>query len=263
MPHSTRTSSLIQVAASTDPGCVRSDNQDNLGYDSAAGIFVLCDGMGGEAAGQVASELGVSAVLSFFREGPPNCEDNSPDLPMDDVSEEARALGHALHVANSAIYDAAVADVSRHGMGTTIVAGLLRGTTLSIAHVGDSRIYLIRNGTIEQLTKDHSLVMEQVRRGLMTLEEAAQSPMQNVITRALGVSENVETDLADHDLLAQDLLLFCSDGLTRHVSDDQILAVISRFSSLQAACDDLIASAKAGGGSDNITCLLVRFAPEP
>jgi serine/threonine protein phosphatase PrpC len=262
MSHDIKIDVPIQVAAGSDPGCVRSDNQDSFGYDSGAGIFVLCDGMGGEAAGQVASDLGVSGVLSFLRGNAKKFNGDGYDLAGNDASEAAKALGQALHVANHAIRDAADADASRHGMGTTIVAGLLQGTTLSIAHVGDSRIYLIRNNTIEQLTKDHSLVMEQVRRGLMTLEEAAQSPMQNVITRALGVSESVEPDLADHELFAQDLLLFCSDGLTRHVSDAQILAVISKASSLQAACDDLIASANAAGGSDNITCLLVRFAPE-
>jgi PPM family protein phosphatase len=261
MPHNSAIQFSVQIAASTDVGRVRSDNQDSFGHDSGRGVFVLCDGMGGEAAGQVASSLGVSAVLSFFREGQPKSDGDEFALPIDDVSENARELAKALHLANRAIREAAAADVSRRGMGTTIVAGLLHGATLSIAHVGDSRIYLVRNGAIEQLTKDHSLVMEQVRRGLMTLQEAAQSPMQNVITRALGASDQVEPDLADHELLAQDLLLFCSDGLTRHVSDDQILAVISNSLSLQAACDDLIAAANAAGGSDNITCMLVRFTP--
>jgi protein phosphatase len=145
-------------------------------------------------------------------------------------------------------------------MGTTVVAALVRGNKVAIAHVGDSRIYLIRNHAFEQLTKDHSLVMEQVRRGLLTLEEAANSPIQNIITRALGAAETVEPDLADHELMQNDTLLLCSDGLTRHLSDSEIVDLVDRSNSLEAACDELIDSAKEAGGSDNITCVLVRVA---
>jgi len=139
-----------------------------------------------------------------------------------------------------------------------VVAALLRGKKAAIAHVGDSRVYLIREHTIEQVTQDHSLVMEQVRRGLITLEDAANSPIQNIITRALGVAETVEVDVSEHELAEGDTLLLCSDGLTRHVSDEEIVARIVAASSLDAACDDLINAAKDAGGSDNITCLLVR-----
>jgi serine/threonine protein phosphatase PrpC len=257
MPNNASMRQAIEVAAKTDVGCVRTENQDSFGYDCDRGILVLCDGMGGQAAGQVASEIGVSTVLSFFR------EDKHAEVDLtfpDDLSEEGRVLGSAVMSANEAIRAAAATDVTRHGMGTTIVAALVRAGTLTVAHVGDSRIYLVRNGVIEQLTNDHSLVMEQVRRGLMTLEEAAQSPMQNVITRALGVADMVEPDIAEYDLIHADTLLFCSDGLTRHVSDDRILDIIAGASSLEAACDELIAVAKHGGGSDNVTCLLARCA---
>jgi len=249
----------LEVAGTTDVGCVRTNNEDNFGYDAALGVFVLCDGMGGEAAGEVASEISVNTVLSYFRQTAETGEYPALEL-IDDVSTDANALGTALRAASRAIRDAVAADAGRNGMGTTIVVALVRGSNLAIAHVGDSRIYLIRNHTMEQLTKDHSLVMEQVRRGLMTLEQAEHSPLQNIITRALGTAESVEPDLADHELLDQDMLLLCSDGLTHHLADDQILALVASSSSLEAACGNLTAAAKEAGGSDNITCLLVRVS---
>lgn len=213
--------------------------------------------MGGEACGEVASQLSVDAVLSFFRQAAGQGEDPALEV-LEDVSAEANALGNALRAANRALRAAVATEPGLRGMGTTVVAALVRGGNLAIAHVGDSRIYLIRDNTIEQLTDDHSLVMEQVRRGFMTLEQAANSPMQNIITRALGAAEEVEPDLADYPLADRDTLLLCSDGLTRHLSDNEILAIIAGSSSLEAACEQLTASTKAAGGSDNITCLLIR-----
>jgi protein phosphatase len=247
----------VEVAGKTDVGRVRANNEDCFGYDAALGIFVLCDGMGGEASGEVASELGVSSVLSFFRQAAEKGEYPAAE-PIAAVSTGANALGNALRAANLAICNAVAADAEKIGMGTTIVAALVEGDSLAIAHAGDSRIYRIRENTIEQLTNDHSLVMEQVRRGLLAPEQAEQSPLQHIITRALGVAETVNPELADWELERQDTLLLCSDGLTRHLSDEQILTIIANSSSLAAACDDLTASANKAGGSDNITCLLVR-----
>jgi len=258
MPFHTDFSDLpIAAAGKTDVGCVRTNNEDNFGYDAALGIFVLCDGMGGQAAGEVASELSVNAVLAYLRQGPGGDEFTAFD-PSEGISEDAHRLRDALRAANQAVRDAIAADEGRDGMGTTVVAALLRGKKAAIAHVGDSRVYLIREHTIEQVTQDHSLVMEQVRRGLITLEDAANSPIQNIITRALGVAETVEVDVSEHELAEGDTLLLCSDVLTRHVSDEEIVARIVAASSLDAACDDLINAAKDAGGSDNITCLLVR-----
>jgi protein phosphatase len=143
-------------------------------------------------------------------------------------------------------------------MGCTLVAVRVEGDLFSIAHVGDSRIYLVRQGAIQQLTTDHSLVMEQVRRGLITLEEAEHCDMQNVIVRALGSEDSVEPDLADLTLEENDTLLLCSDGLSRYVKDSAMLDVISRAENLEDACDGLIEAAKSGASDDNITCLLVR-----
>lgn len=247
----------MEVAGKTDIGRVRTNNEDCFGYDAALGIFVLCDGMGGEAAGEVASELGVSSVLSFFRQAAGKSE-YPASASLAAVSADANALGNALQAANLAIRHAITADSEKNGMGTTIVAALVRGDNLAIAHAGDSRLYRLRDNTIEQLTNDHSLVMEQVRHGLLTPEQAAHSPLQNIITRALGVADTVEAELADWELAKQDTLLLCSDGLTRHLADERILTIVAESSSLASACEELTASANEAGGSDNITCLLVR-----
>src|SRR5690242_20360817 len=143
-------------------------------------------------------------------------------------------------------------------MGCTIAAVRVEGNLFSVAHVGDSRIYLIRGGAIQQLTTDHSLVMEQVRRGMITLEEAEHCEMQNVIVRALGSEDSVEPDLADLSLEASDTLLLCSDGLSRYVKEAAMLEVINNVESLEGACDELIEAAKSASSDDNITCLLIR-----
>lgn len=253
----------LQVAGKTDVGCVRKNNEDSFGYDTEHGIFVVCDGMGGVAAGEVASMIGVTTVLSYFRHAPENGEFPKYGRAFEGVSRDANALGSAIQMANHAIRQSGMSDLRHAGMGSTIVAAFVGKDSVSIAHVGDSRIYLVRDNTIQQLTNDHSLVMEQVRRGLITAEEAEGSDLQNLIVRALGPDEEVKPDLADLDIHPDDTLLFCSDGLTRHVVDDQILATIVTASSVDQACDGLIEAAKAGGGTDNITCVLVRFVSQP
>jgi serine/threonine protein phosphatase PrpC len=249
----------VKVAGRTDVGCVRANNEDNFGYDSRYGIFVVCDGMGGQAAGEVASKMGVDILLDYFRKlgsAPKN-------QPMNGQTSGAESLASAIQLANRTIFHAGQEQNGQSGMGSTIVAALVRGNSLAIGHVGDSRIYLIRQGTIQQLTEDHSLVMEQVRRGLITLEQAQKSEMQNIILRALGSEESVEADVEDLMVLPGDLLLMTSDGLTRHVSDEEILEIVKGANNLEQACNKLVETAKERGGDDNITCLLVRIEDQP
>jgi serine/threonine protein phosphatase PrpC len=246
---------VIQAAGLTDIGLVRKNNEDNFGYDLRHGIFVVCDGMGGQQAGEVASKIAVDTVLDYFRQ-----EHSTAPVSgarFEGVSPKAVELATAIVAANQAIHDSGAKDIHSAGMGSTIVAVAVDGNVFSIANVGDSRIYLVRNGDVVQLTQDHSLVMEQVRRGLMTLEEAEHSSMQNVIVRALGTEDSVEPDLADHEFHPGDVLLLCCDGLSRFVKEDAMLEAVNQ-DSLEKACADLIAAAKAGGSDDNITCLLVR-----
>jgi serine/threonine protein phosphatase PrpC len=247
-----------QAAGKTDVGLVRKNNEDNFGYDIRNGIFVVCDGMGGQAAGELASKIAVDTVLGHFNQQERGDGSEVLGRGFAEVSERANALANAVQLANKAIREVSARDSGSAGMGCTLVAVRVEGNLFSIAHVGDSRIYLIRAGAIQQLTTDHSLVMEQVRRGLITLEEAEHFEMQNVIVRALGSEDSVEPDLADLSLEENDTLLLCSDGLSRYVKDNEMLDVIGRIDNLDDACAGLIEAAKTGGSDDNITCLLIR-----
>ena len=251
----------VEVAGKTDVGCVRANNEDNFGYDSRYGIFVVCDGMGGQAAGEVASKMGVDILLDYFRNQTPAAEIHAGN--GQGTSAGARSLANAIQLANRTIYQAGQEQNGRSGKGSTIVAALVRGNSLAIGHVGDSRIYLVRQGSIQQLTQDHSLVMEQVRRGYITLEQAQKSEMQNIILRALGSEEAVEADIEDLVAVPGDLLLMTSDGLTRHVQDEEILGIVQQAGGLEQACSRLLQTAKDRGGDDNITCLLVRIVDRP
>jgi protein phosphatase len=251
----------IQVAGRTDVGLVRSNNEDNLGYDTARGVFVVCDGMGGQAAGERASKVAVDTVMAYFRRAPKERQEGFR-REFERLSGRANALARAIQLANQAIHEEASQDDRYTGMGSTIVALAVEVDEFSVAHVGDSRAYLLRDGALQQLTNDHSLVMEQVRRGLMTLEEAEKSNIQNVIVRSLGAEESVDPDLADHELLAGDVLLMCSDGLSHFVHDNVLTEVLAASTSTEGACEDLIQAAKAAGSNDNITCLILR-AEEP
>ena len=181
---------------------------------------------------------------------------------MKGVSEYAAGIGKCDSTGEPGHSGSGANNPNRSGMGSTIVAVCLHGNFFSIANVGDSRIYLVRGGVIQQLTSDHSLVMEQVRRGLMTVEEAERSEMQNVIVRALGSEDIVEPDLEDHEFAPGDVLLLCTDGMSRYVKEEKMLEVLSGEDSFSEACEALIEAAKAGASDDNITCLLVRAAEQ-
>ena len=254
----------VQVAGKSDLGCVRTNNEDNFGYDTRYGVFVVCDGMGGQAAGEVASKMGVDIILDYFRKaGGETGKYPVEGQAMEGVSERANALASSIRLANRSIFEAASKNAGHAGMGSTVVAALVKGSFLSIAHVGDSRIYLIRKDSIQQLTNDHSLVMEQVRRGLITQEEAEKSNMQNIIIRALGSEATVEADVDDMMAQPGDILLLASDGLTKHVKDSALLKLVKGAPTLSQACDALIQAARDDGGDDNITCILVRVVEQP
>ncbi len=249
----------IQVAGKTDVGLVRANNEDNLGFDTASGVFVVCDGMGGQAAGERASKIAVDTVMTYFRQKRTEGSEIVGKV-FDRLSGRANALARAIQLANQNIHEEASRDPRFSGMGSTIVAIAVEDDEFSVAHVGDSRVYLLRSGVIQQLTNDHSLVMEQVRRGLLTPEDAEKSTIQNVIVRSLGAEESVDPDLADHELLTGDTLLMCSDGLSHFVHDNIISDVLAASLSPEKACDDLIQAAKGANSNDNITCLVLHAA---
>jgi protein phosphatase len=245
----------LEVVGRTDVGRVRPSNEDHFGFDERLGVFVVCDGMGGHAAGEVASRIAVETVLSFFHERKSGIED---DAYLGDAPVGARLLAEAVKQANDAILAYADENKNTSGMGTTLVAARFCDGTFSIANVGDSRIYLFREGQLLQLTEDHSLVMEQVRRGMITLEQAKKSSAQNIITRALGTDESTLPDLGEFPAQGGDILLLTTDGVLRHVDDDDITSILLQLPSLQAACDTLIDAANEGGGEDYSTCMLIR-----
>jgi serine/threonine protein phosphatase PrpC len=244
----------LEVVGRSDVGRVRPSNEDSFGFDLRQGVFVVCDGMGGHAAGEVASKIAVDTVLSYFRDKEPLAADASlAGAPLG-----AKMLSDAVKKANETILDYARGHAAASGMGTTLVAARFIEGKFTIAHVGDSRIYLFRGGNLLLLTEDHSLVMEQVRRGILTVEEAKKSTAQHIITRALGTEDDSPPDLAEFPAEEGDVLLLTTDGVLRHLEDDQIHDILANTKPLQAACDKLIECALEAGGEDNATSVLIR-----
>ena len=245
-----RSELTLDFAAATDIGCVRGNNEDSFGYDAEQHLYVVCDGMGGSAAGEVASGMAVRAMIERF-EALDALEKNG------DLNIEQRLL-IAIHAANQAVREAADGNPHLYNMGTTLVCACLSGTRLLVGNVGDSRAYLIRNGVCSQITLDHSLLDEQVRQGLITREMAAMSNLQSVITRAIGATDTVEPDLFAAELAIGDMFLLTSDGLTRYASPEEITVLVQPDAELTTICHALIEHAKQRGGADNITCMMLR-----
>jgi serine/threonine protein phosphatase PrpC len=241
----------LEFAAITDIGCRRSNNEDSFGYDAEQKLYVVCDGMGGNAAGEVASAMAVRALIESF--GSTGTEPETGDaIPVEN------RLAHAIYEANRVVREASFENPELDSMGTTLVCACLDGNRIVIGNVGDSRAYLVRNGECAQITQDHSFLDEEVRKGNMTPEMAAASNLQSVITRAIGVSETVEPDLFAAMLQPEDMLLLASDGLTRYAHTEEISHAAGVESDLTKICSSLIEYAKQRGGADNITCILLK-----
>lgn len=235
------------AAAATDRGRKRPSNEDAFGFSVEDGIYVVCDGMGGAAAGEIASSLAVDEVLRLLSERSQNGH-----APFPDAAEQA------VVAANEAIFSRAQRNRRLSGMGTTLVALAAEEHHVWLLNIGDSRGYRLRKGRLEQVTLDHSLVEEQVRMGRMSPSEALRSPLKNVITRALGTQSQVTPDVFGLEAEPGDLFLLCSDGLTRELPDQVIESLLSKSLPLKDLCNSLVNAAKKAGGHDNITCLLVR-----
>ena len=238
---------MLQVAALSDIGCRRTNNEDSFGYDVQAGIYAVSDGMGGSAAGEIASHIAVKTVMSHFRQmlG----DDAARNQPRPDL------LYFAMLHANAAVYREATIKPQYAGMGATLVALCIAGQDAVIASVGDSRAYLIRNDEASVITLDHSLGAEQVRNGLCL---PSNDPSFNVITRAIGVAGEVQPDLFGAQLQPGDRVLLASDGLMKHLHDDEIARIVHNSDTVDQACSRLIEAVRAFGAYDNVTCLLVQ-----
>jgi PPM family protein phosphatase len=242
----------------TSVGRVRTNNEDCFRIVEQLNLFVLSDGMGGEAHGEIASALAVDTVVK-------HCLETQSDPAMTvfgDMpakwTEKTRRLCSAVHLANQRIFQSAQAHPEQHGMGATLTAAWIDGAALSIAHVGDSRVYLLRGGNLQQLTRDHSLVAEQVRRGILTPAEAERSEMQSVLLRALGAHEEIEVDAEEHMLIGRDILLLCSDGLTRMVTEPEIAGTLQAEPNPAKAAQRLVDLANEQGGADNVTVIVAH-----
>ena len=240
----------MHVAARSDVGMVRSGNEDSFFAHATkeGGLFIVADGMGGHAAGEVASEMAVQIVSRELNE----LRTLTGQAPRDRVAESIRN-------ANRAIYERTINESDKQGMGTTVSVLLVSGARWLIGQVGDSRVYLLRDGALTQLTKDHSYVQEQVDAGLLTPEQARYHPYSNVITRCVGAGEEVEADTFQGDFRAGDVFLVCSDGLTGMVDDRRLQQLLLSRASAGRIVDALIAEANYRGGLDNVTAVVVQI----
>lgn len=245
----------LELAGLTDVGRTRNNNEDAFALDNEAGLAVLADGMGGYNAGEVASQM----LTGFLHSELGRWLREATAAPPEAVR---RAVEICVDNANRAIHAAANSNPRYTGMGTTLVMAVFRPEGVCLAHVGDSRAYRVRAGVIEQVTRDHSLLQEQLDAGLITPEQAAFALHKNLVTRAVGVEERVQVDIAFHPLLPGDQLLLCSDGLSDMLEPPQLLALCQRSSNLSDTARSLIAGANEQGGRDNITAVLARVGPQ-
>jgi protein phosphatase len=252
----------LQVAKQTDVGQVRDHNEDYIDADESRGIVVLADGMGGLNAGEVASSMSVHVVmdeLTGFINGTATLQADEV-ITGEELSLESKVVKTTVEKANNAVFHVSQTQPKCRGMGTTIVATLFYDNKVTVAHIGDSRMYCMRDGRLAQVTKDHSFVQELLDKGLYTEDEARNSSQKNVVTRAVGIAPMVEVDVSDHDAQVGDLYLLCSDGLTDLVTDENIERIMLAFATnLEEMATQLVAIANASGGKDNISVVLVKI----
>lgn len=258
---------VVQIVSGgvSDVGRVRTNNEDSFRIVEPLNLFILSDGMGGEAHGEVASAMAAETVEKYCSNPEAPKGDSGVTLhgaASDNWSPQTKVLQNAVFQANFNIHQSAQKHPEQRGMGATLTTGWINGTKLSLAHVGDSRAYLLRTGALQQLTNDHSLVAEQVRRGILTPQQAEESEMQSVLLRALGANPEVEVEVDEIDLMARDVLLFCSDGLTRMVSEPEIAGKLQSETDPMTAAQKLVDLANERGGLDNVTVIVARVQDE-
>jgi protein phosphatase len=244
----------IEMLAAVDPGRARSNNEDSVATDESVALAVLADGMGGYNAGEVASNMATSFIRTelgrWLREASGQASD----------AEVRRAMDICVDNANRAIFNSANANPQYAGMGTTLVVAVFREDRVLLGHVGDSRCYRLRAGRLQQITRDHSLLQEQIDAGLITQEQAAFSANKNLVTRAVGVEDTVQLETHQHDVQPGDLYLMCSDGLSDMLDDTAIAQLLIANESLESGIRALIDAANDAGGKDNISVILMRAA---
>jgi protein phosphatase len=254
----------ITYQAVSDVGRKRKGNEDSVFVNPEQKLYVVADGMGGHAAGEVASRVAVESINEFVCLTSGDADITWPFGLDQSISFDGNRLKSAIQYANRKVLDATRERKEYLGMATTVVAVLVDGKDANLAHVGDSRVYLVRDSAISQLTSDHSWVNEQLEAGAISADQARSHPLRNVVTRALGGRPELQVDLKVHVIQTGDVLLLCSDGLTGMLHDDEIVRVIDEaLPDIDKAARLLVEGANERGGEDNITVLLVRFETEP
>ena len=250
--------SALEIATATDSGMVRSHNEDSIAADQEVGLAVLADGMGGYNAGEVASGIAVELIRAETKKV---LAGKKPE-ELNGRSAEQLITDHATR-ANAAIYQASQSQPQYSGMGTTLVVALWHDNHVSVGHVGDSRLYRLRDGVLEQVTRDHSLLQEQIDSGMITKEQARHSQNKNLVTRAVGIDPEVETEVHTYPVRPGDIFLLCSDGLNDMVTDEDIqLTLASLQANLPLAAQQLVQRANDNGGRDNVSVILVRVVKD-
>ncbi len=249
----------IKASGITDVGLKPEGNEDSYSVEDSLGLYIVADGMGGHLAGEVASQIAVDLINKSFRRW---VERNTPDTdlygtPDDTVSLKGNYIVSSIRLANRVVYELAMEYEQYHGMGSTVTALLVTPTRVIAANVGDSRIYLIRDGHIERLSKDHTIVSEQVEQGAMTEEEAATSPLKHILTRNLGSSEEVEPEVFELQPSNNDKFILCSDGLTDLVSDEELREMCQNEEDPDQLCHRLLDKVLKRGAHDNTTIISV------
>jgi serine/threonine protein phosphatase PrpC len=253
---------VLEIASCTDPGMVRSHNEDSIATDAANGLVVLADGMGGYNAGEVASGMATTVIVSEMRQILAAAQPFQID-PRTNQTIAVRLLREQVMKANASIYQAAQSQPQYAGMGTTLVVSLFYDNRVLVAHLGDSRLYLLREGALRQVTRDHSLLQEQIDSGLITVEQAKNAQHKNLVTKALGIDPSVEPELHEYPTRPGDLYLLCSDGLCDMVEDEDIGMTLQALgANLKLAAQQLVQIANDNGGRDNVSVILVRVLRE-
>ncbi len=248
----------LEVVGLTDTGRVRNHNEDSIGDDVEIGVITLADGMGGYKGGEVASAIAINTIMEELQQQVPSMRPGEEDAETG-YANESIVIREAIKKANETIYQTAQSQPQYQGMGTTVVMGIFYDNRMSIAHVGDSRMYRFRNDSLEQITSDHSLLQELVDRGFYTEEEARASLNKNLVTRALGIEPSVAVDIQEDMTLPGDIYLLCSDGLSDMVSDEDIYLTIKSFgANLEETAKQLINQANENGGKDNVSVVLAK-----
>ncbi|MDZ4141089.1 MAG: Stp1/IreP family PP2C-type Ser/Thr phosphatase [Methylotenera sp.] len=249
---------ILEIVRLTDVGLHREHNEDAIASDDTMGFVILADGMGGYKAGEIASEMAVLSITAELSEAMVNHQPGQVDMVLRQQSE-AQLILNSVKNANKMIYRVSQTQPLCAGMGTTLVLGLFTNNKLLVGHIGDSRMYRLRNHILSQITEDHSLLQEQIIAGLITVEQARYSANKNLVTRALGVSPEVELELNEYDVEVDDIYLLCSDGLSDLIEDNAIQTTLNTLSSnLANAAQALVKMANDSGGNDNISVILVK-----